>query len=99
VKRRRLTKRHVGRLRVEAARLLNAAFPEWDVKPEDVQPATGAWRTCPYFDVYRWELFTRTKTGQPVVCGCWDTLTEFVRECKKHGCHVSDFTIYLGPSI
>ena len=37
--------RHVGKLRIRAAKILNANFPEWDVRPEDIKPATGRWRT------------------------------------------------------
>jgi hypothetical protein len=36
-------------------------------------------------DVYRWELFAAKKTGGPVVLGCWQTLTDFVRLAAKHG--------------
>jgi hypothetical protein len=90
-------KRHIGRLRIRAAKILSENFPEWDVQPEDIRPATGSWRTCPYHDVYRWELYTRTKTGMPVVCGCWSTLTLFVKLASKYGCHLSrDGTIYEG---
>lgn len=81
--------RHVGRLRIRAAALLNKHFPHWEVRPEDIQPATGRWRTDWRLDVYRWELYSQTKTGQPVVCGCWETLTEFVREATKYGCYMT----------
>jgi hypothetical protein len=50
--------------------------------------------------VYRWELFTRLKSNPefPIVCGCWDTLTDFVRKAAKTGCHVTkDDEIYDGP--
>lgn len=88
-------KHHIGRLRIRAAAILSAAFPEWDVRPEDIVPASGSYRTCIYHDVYRWELFTQTKTGLPVVCGSWETLTEFVRSAAKHGCHANkDSEIY-----
>jgi len=95
--RKRYRAHHVGRLRIRAAKILSASFPEWDVRPEDIKPATGAWRTDRRLDVYRWELFTRTRTGLPVVCGCWGTLTDFVREAATDGCHVTrDGTIYPG---
>lgn len=99
---RRRSKYHVGRLRVRAAELLAAEFPEWDVRPEDISPASGSWRTDWRNDVYRWELFTRLKTRTtrgdelPVVCGCWDTLTLFVRHCPRVGCQDDDGVIYLG---
>lgn len=91
---------HVGRLRIRAAEILAKNFPEWDVRPEDIKPATGSWRTDWRNDVYRWELFTRLKSNpnnMPVVCGCWETLTEFVRLAAKTGCHVTrDSVIYPG---
>lgn len=94
---------HIGRLRIRAAAILGENFPEWDVYPEDISPATGRWRTDWRMDVYRWELFTRTKTDPktgrniPVVVGCWDTLTLFVREAARVGCHLSHDVIYTGP--
>ena len=56
---------HIGRLRIRAAKILNANFPEWDVQPEDIKPATGRWRTDWRMDVYRWELFAHTKPSMP----------------------------------
>lgn len=89
--------RHVGRLRVRAAAILSEHLG-WNVQPEDIRPATGAWRTNAQFDVYRWEVFTRTSTGLNVVAGCWYSLTEFVRDASGIGCHVTkDDTIYPGP--
>lgn len=90
--------RHVGRLRIKAAEILNRNMPDWDVQPQDIKPATGAWRTNQTLDVFRWELFSRNKRGQPVVAGCWDSLTTFVPYAAEHGCHVLDVTIYPGPS-
>ncbi len=93
---------HIGRLRVRAAAILNENFPRWDVRPEDIKPATGSWRTDWRNDVYRWELFTRTKplpglNSMPVVCGCWETLTQFVKDAAKKGCCVNDHSeIYAG---
>ncbi len=104
----RRNKYHVGRLRIRAAAILAKAFPEWDVRPEDIKPVTGRSRTDWRIDVYRWELFTRLKRRNsydrselPVVCGCWLTLTKFVKEASKSGCHVSRMdpdVIYPGPN-
>jgi len=91
-------KHHVGRVRIKAAEILNRQFPEWEVQPEDIQPATGRHRSDWRQDVYRWELFTKTKTGLPVVCGSWDTLTRFVRLAGKYGCAVEDREIYAKES-
>lgn len=85
--------RHCGRLRVAAAKILtdNLGF---DVNPEDIQPATGRYRTDWRQDVYRWELFANN--GRlPVVAGCWDTLTRFVREAKRRGCRIEDYEIVV----
>ena len=91
MKRRRYRAHHVGRLRVRAAAILNANFPEWDVRL-----ATGYWRTDVRAGVYRWELYSRLKRRNshdgselPVVHGCWETLTEFVRGAAKRGCHLT----------
>lgn len=77
----RYRKHHVGRTRIKLAALLNKCFPEWDVRPEHLEPASGSYRTNRLLDVYCWELFTYTKTGLPVVLGCFDTMTE----CLKAG--------------
>lgn len=88
-------KHHIGRLRIRAAAILARQFPEWDVRPEYIVPASGRYRSDRMMDVYRWELFARTRTGLLVVCGSWDTLTRFVRLAAKHGCSVSkDGTIH-----
>lgn len=87
---------HVGRLRIAAAQILTRSlgFP---VAPADIHPATGAYRTNWRLDVYCWELFTQNARGLPVVAGCWDTLTDFVRAARHTGCHVCDDVIYPGP--
>lgn len=102
----RYRSRHVGRLRIRAAKILNDNFPTWDVRPEDIQPATGRWRTDWRLDVYRWQLFSRLKQRNsfdhselPVVAGCWDRLTDFVKEASKTGCHLYEGReIYAGPA-
>jgi hypothetical protein len=105
MRRRRYTQHTIGKLRIRAAKILAANFPEWDVRPEDIKPVTGSYRTCSYHDVYRWELFTRKKKltsngGEfPVVCGCWLTLTDFVKAAAKDGCCVNrDSEIYPGKN-
>jgi hypothetical protein len=80
--------RHIGRLRIAAAKILNEAFPKIHVEPEDIQPATGSYRTDWRQDVYRWELFASIKgPGRRVpFCGqCWQSLTDFVRNAKAGG--------------
>jgi hypothetical protein len=87
---------HVGRLRIQAADILSKGFGFY-VDPTDIKPVTGSYRTCPYHDVYRWELFTKKPDGIPVVCGCWETLTAFVKVAKKDGFHVTkDDEIHAG---
>jgi len=88
----RRNKYHVGRLRIRAADILNKHFPEWDVHPDDIVPASGRCRSDWRQDVYRWEIFTKTRTGLPVVCGSWDTLTRFVRLAGKYGCAVNNYS-------
>lgn len=94
------SKHHVGRLRIKAADILNRQFPNWDVRPEDISPATGRWRTDWRLDVYRWELTTFDRAAKmPVVCGCWDTLTRFVKLASKYGCSINkDNEIFANES-
>lgn len=93
----RRNKHHIGRLRIRAAAILTKGFG-FEVLPSDIQPATGSNRTDWRQDVYRWELFTRNASGSPVVCGCWDTLTDFVKAAAVQGFHVdSDREINAGP--
>ncbi len=89
--------RHVGRLRIRAAKILSAGLG-WEVFPDEIQPVTGSLRTCIYHDVYRWELFTlmQRNPNMPFVAGCWSSLTDFVRHAAKHGFHINDRVIYLG---
>ena len=80
--------RPVGRLRRQAAEILSKALG-FQVDPADVRPATGSWRTNITLDVFRWELLTHNESGMPVVAGCWETLTDFVKEAREHGCHIN----------
>lgn len=86
---------HIGRLRIRAAAILSANLG-YPVQPEDISPATGSWRTDWRLDVYRWELYTRTASGLPVVAGCWMTLTQFVPAAARDGCHIDDGEIVTG---
>lgn len=86
---------HIGRLRIAAADILSRDLG-FRVDPSDIKPATGAWRTDWRLDVYRWELFTRDDNNRYVVAGCWETLTEFVKQSKQHGCYMHDDVICLG---
>jgi hypothetical protein len=93
-------KHHIGRLRMRAAEILNAYFPAWEVRPEDIRPATGRWRSDVRCDVYRWELYARHRQfNYPIVVGCWETLTLFCRLAAKYGCHEEAGVIYSGPPL
>lgn len=93
--RRRSTYRadHIGRLRIAAAKILSEGFG-FEVHPWDIKPAIGRPRSDWRQDIYRWELFANN--GRlPVVCACWLTLTDFVKQAKRNGFHVnSDKEIY-----
>lgn len=95
---RRRGRNHIGRLRIRAANILARQFHDWDVRPEDICPATGRGRSDWRQDVYRWELFTRTKTGIPLVYGSWQTLTRFVSLASRYGCEISGQEIYAKES-
>jgi hypothetical protein len=84
---------HVGRVRIAAAAILSDGLG-FKVNPEDIKPIVGAYKSSLY-DVFRWELFATDGRGVPVVLGCWDTLTLFVREAKLYGFHVDDGTIHI----
>lgn len=85
---------HIGRTRIKAAQILSQGLG-FEVKPEDIKPATGAWRTNWRLDVYRWELFTKDEMGRPIVAGCWETLTEFNKHAGKNGFHMHHGEIYI----
>lgn len=73
---------HVGRSRIRLAKMLGECFPDWDVRPEDIEPSTGANRTSSRSTTYRWELYTRRRNSKaPVVRGCYDTIAA----CLKAG--------------
>ncbi len=71
----------------------------WEVYSDEISPTQGFYRSNPLADIYRWELFTRDTNGLAQVYGCWETLTEFVREAPKHGFYVLDGVIYLGDQL
>lgn len=96
--------RHVGRLRIAAAKILTKSLG-FEVHPDDIKPATGSWRTNWQLDVYRWELYTDKPSAvpggnpMPLVAGCWESLTDFVRLCRADGgiCHLTkNCEIYPG---
>lgn len=83
--------RHVGRVRIAAAKIINAAIPDVHVDPEDISPATGSYRTDWRQDVVRWEVFGKSRdsdgtvTSVPWVGQSWQRLTEFVKNAKAGG--------------
>jgi len=81
--RRRRRSSDIGRTRIMAARILTVALG-FQVSGGDIKPAEGSYRSCKFFDCYRWELFANNGT-LPVVMGSWFTVTEFVRLARKHG--------------
>jgi len=78
--------RHVGRIRIAAAKILNSALPDIRVEPEDIKPSTGRHRTDWRQDTVRWEVFASSKDRRvPYVAQSWQRLTEFVRNAKSGG--------------
>jgi hypothetical protein len=86
--------RHIGRIRTRLAKIISRDLGI-DCQPEHLRPATGSWRTDWRLDVYRWEVFARTKSGQPFVAGCWESMTD----CVKAGAvrYDGDGEIYPKP--
>jgi hypothetical protein len=85
----RRSQSHIGRTRIAAAKILteNLGF---EVRPEEISVATGRNRSDWRMDVYRWELFGTNSYGSPVVAGCWERLTDFVKIAKVRGCFITD---------
>lgn len=80
-----MSRREPGRLRIAAAEILSEGLGFY-VHPADIIPVRGAWKSD---DVWRWELnVLKDQQGRPFHCGCWETLTEFVRRARKEGFHV-----------
>lgn len=80
---------HVGRLRLEISKLLSEHFG-FDIPAEDISPVTGFWL---HEDVYRWEVFSRRPGSElPIMLGCWETMTVFVRDAKRFGFVVDNAT-------
>lgn len=78
--------RHVGRVRIAAAKILNDAIPEISFNPEGISPATGRHRTDWRQDVVRWEVFAYRKNSDVRWAGqSWQRLTEFVHNAKAGG--------------
>ena len=69
---------HIGRVRIRLAKIISRDLGI-DCKPEDLKPATGSYRTDWRQDVYRWEVFSKTKSGLPFVAGCWDSMSDCVK--------------------
>jgi hypothetical protein len=91
--------RHIGRLRIAAAKILTEGlgFP---VRPEEISPATGRNRTDWREDCYRWEVFTCNRNGVPKVYHCWDPLSRWVPIAKREGFHVNrDCEICAGRKL
>ncbi len=87
-------------LRERAAKILQKVFPDWDLDDTDIVPVDGFWKRV---DVYRWQVFCHSKKRYtngdriPVSVGCWLTLTQFVKEASKAGCHLDDGELWPGP--
>jgi hypothetical protein len=73
--------RHIGRVRIRLAEILSECL-ELDCQPEDLSPTQGRYRIEKGWDIYSWEVFTRTKTGLTFVAGSWDTMTDCVKAGK-----------------
>ena len=84
---------HIGRVRIELAKLLTKELG-FQVEPTDLYPATGSWRTDVRLDVHAWEWMD----GVHPSAGCWDSMTKFLKEAKKLGCHIEDGELYTGRS-
>ena len=58
-------------------------------EPTCLSSVTGYWLKA---DVYRWEV--HLKIGHfKQCCGCWYTMTEFLKKSRKNGFEVIDFEI------
>ncbi len=53
----------------------------WRISASDIVPVSGFWKRV---DVYRWEVYHPT-LGK---FGCWQTMTQFVKDATKYGCYL-----------
>ena len=58
-------------------------------KPQCLNSVTGYWLKA---DVYRWEVILSIN-GFDQCCGCWYSMTEFLKYASKHGFKVDDCEI------
>lgn len=65
----------MSKLKEDAARFITEAGRS--TRPEEIQCVSGYNKRI---DCYRFEIIQRDFVG-----GCWLTLSEFVRECKRYG--------------
>lgn len=57
-----------------------------DIEPDEIEVPNGVWRQA---DVYRWEIWIHD-CHRSKHYGCWETLTEFVREASKYGMTITE---------
>jgi hypothetical protein len=67
-------------------------FDGFHVDPNDLDPATGAWRTNKALGVYCWEGFVTDDHGIRRFIGSYDTMTELLKSNVKL-CFLDDFEI------
>lgn len=66
----------MSKLKEQAAQYISAAAG-FTVRPDEIECVIGYNKRI---DCYRFEIVRRD-----FICGCWETLSVFVRECKKYG--------------
>jgi hypothetical protein len=58
-------------------------------EPQCLSSVTGYWLKA---DVYRWEVILKIN-GFNQCCGCWYSMTEFLKYARKYGFNVHDCEI------
>ena len=86
--RKRRTRLGQGRLAQRVMQILEDAGYE----PDCLRPAKGFWRTA-MADVFSWEVHLKID-GFVKCCGCWQTMTQFVKLAGKYGFTVDDDEIW-----
>ena len=75
-----------GRLSQRIARILTKG----GYQVEAFYPAEGVWRH-PQYDVMSWEVsLIEIATGNKIMAGCWETMTEFAPKAARYGFHLGD---------
>lgn len=70
------------------AQRLMQLFEDAGYSPDCLQPAMGYWKHG-HQDVMSWEIHLKIN-GYVYPCGCWETMTNFMKKATKYGFHINE---------